>query len=56
MVLILICMINLLGPAFSKSLADKFAVVLLFQEEVGKRRDFRQECVVTIDPDTARVC
>ncbi len=36
-------------------LVNKFAGVLLFQEEVGKRRDFRQECVVTIDPDTARV-
>lgn len=30
-------------------------VSIFYQEEEEKRRDFRQECVFTIDPDTARV-
>ena len=27
----------------------------VFQDEIKKRKDFRKECVFTIDPETARV-
>ena len=33
----------------------KFELSILLQEEVQRRRDFREECVFTIDPETARV-
>lgn len=33
----------------------KFELSMMLQEEVQRRRDFREECVFTIDPETARV-
>lgn len=38
------------------ALGDHMTVVwLLLQEEIEKRKDFRGECVFSIDPETARV-
>ena len=31
------------------------ALYIVFQDEIKKRKDFRKECVFTIDPETARV-